>query len=837
MCKRCVFLALCIQLALSIIVSTKVFAQGAASSGGNQQNKYQSFIRYAKSKRGLITVHEIYEQQPKMTKKIYFEIPRSLFGRDLLLSSKVSSTSDPSVVAAGEMQFDPKLVYFSKEGGEIRLRQVLNNNVVNHSQTLAKAYYRNNLDPILESFTIKLSNPQDSSLLIDVTNYLKSASGDMGISPKYARQRGRGARFSPRRELISIVNTQAFTNNVNVSCALSYDNEGVPFSSVVTRSMVLLPHKPMKPRLYDSRLNHFSTDKYRYDINNAEVEKVAYIHRWDIQPKPEDVDRYKAGELVEPAKPIVFYVDNALPDNWRKYVKQGIEDWQAAFEAIGFKNAIIAKDFPDDPAFNPDDIRYSCVRYIPSPVTNAKGPSWVDPRSGEIIQGSVYLYHNILKKVHDWRFVQTAAADRRVRQRVFDDELIGESLRNVVTHEIGHTLGLTHNMGASSGYPVDSLRSATFTKEYGISPSVMDYVRYNYVAQPEDKEVQLLSHGVGISDKFSIKVAYHPLFEVSNSQDESVAINDWITEKSDDTMFFYGPQMNFPIDPNAQAESLGDDPILAAKLGIKNIQTTMQYLLEWTAEPGESYQYTREMYRELVQQYNTYLGHATAFIGGAYLFASVHGQNNSACIPVTKEKQKEVLHFLFNELVEQPNWIIDSDIINKIGLSNNMLLKSQGKMVYGLMSDDFISRIELIDSNTDTGYSISDYMNDLFGFVWHPTQNNQELDKYQRNLQQVYVAGLLSHYKSSDSKKDKQQSRGYYSYADEQDVSISFMDFVNQRGMFNSNKTFVSNETKMVCLNQLKRLEKMLQAKAKKGNAVTVQHYQYLLDSIKNVLL
>ena len=375
----------------------------------------------------------------------------------------------------------------------------------------------------------------------------------------------------------------------------------------INNSMILLPKIPMKRRYFDQRVGWFARSQVDYGLDAQESKSLKYLDRWRLEVKEEDLEKFKKGELVTPKKQIVYYIDRATPLKWRKYIKLGIEDWQLAFEEAGFKDAIIAKDAPskeEDPEWSPEDSRYSVVRYLASPIPNASGPHVSDPRSGEILESDINWYHNVMSLLRNWFFVQTSAINEEARGVAFKDEVMGRLIRFVSAHEVGHTIGLPHNMGSSSAYPVDSLRSATFTKKYGTAPSIMDYARFNYIAQPEDKGVALMPN-VGVYDKYAVKWGYRPILEVENATDEKEILDKWILENQDSRLHRFG---SAGIDPSSQTEDLGDDAIKASEYGILNLKRIIPNLIEWTAEKGKDYGDLNTMYGQVLSQFNRYMG-------------------------------------------------------------------------------------------------------------------------------------------------------------------------------------------------------------------------------------
>jgi len=697
----------------------------------------------AKTDKGLFDVHEI-------DSKYFYEIPDSLFNKEMLMVSRISKTA--TGIGFGGGKINTQVLRWEKKDKKVLLRVVSHDIVASDSLPVHEAVVNSNFEPVLYAFEIK-AYKKDSikpATVIDVTDLFEKDVNALGM-PDFYKKQYKVSRLDGDRSYIESV--KSYPLNIEARHVKTYAAGDAPsngdlgsISIEINNSMILLPAEPMKRRYFDERVGWFARGQVDYGLEAQESKTVRYLDRWRLEVKDEDVAKFNRGELVEPKKQIIYYVDRATPKEWVPFIKQGIEDWQIAFEAAGFKNAIIAKEPPtaaEDPEWSPEDVRYSVVRYLASPIPNANGPHVSDPRTGEILESDINWYHNVMTLLRNWFFVQTAAINEDARGVAFKTEVMGRLIRFVSSHEVGHTLGLPHNMGSSVAYPVDSLRSASFTKKYGTAPSIMDYARFNYVAQPGDEGVALMPE-IGIYDKYSINWGYRPIFD-KTAEDEKSVLDSWILKHAGDPLYRFGRQQGEVIDPSSQTEDLGDDAVKASMYGIANLKRIVPNISTWIAEDGKNYDDLGTLYEQVLGQYNRYMGHVSNNIGGVYEIYKAFGQEGAVYTPVAKERQKNSLDFVQKQLFETPEWLLDQDIFNKIEATGSVerLRSIQVRTLDNILNLGKMSR--MIENETVHGkdaYALTEMMKDLRTGIWAELSRGSKIDTYRRNLQKGHIDRL-----------------------------------------------------------------------------------------------
>ncbi|MBV4359258.1 zinc-dependent metalloprotease [Pinibacter aurantiacus] len=719
------------------------------------------------SKKGLFSIY-------KTDDKYFFEIPDSLLGRQLLLTTWLVKVPGGSPKFGGEVM-NTRVITFEKERGKIALKVVTILQETDSTNAISKAIKNSNINPIAVLFDVKSQGTGGRSSIIDVTDFLQKENSFTILNSEVKRGLSVGS-MAPDRSFVK--SFAAYPINVEVKMLRTYSASGggapagvgarpaaAPLEAAqiggaitleISTSIFLMPEKPMMPRRFDARVGYFADAYNEFADEQQKADTKIFIVRQRLEPKPEDIEKYKRGELVEPKEQIVYYVDPATPKQWRPYIIAGINDWNEAFKAAGFKNAIVGKEWPEnDTTMSLEDARYKIVRYFPSEVANAYGPNIHDPRSGEVLQSYVGWYHNVMTLLHDWYMIQAGPNDPRARKMKFSDSLMGTLIRFVSSHEVGHTLGLRHNMGSSSLTPVEKLRDKHWVEAHGHTNSIMDYARFNYVAQPEDSigEAGLMPR-INDYDKWAIKWGYTWTDAKDDEADKKI-VSQWIVDslKANPRLWFGGEGMN--NDARCQSEDLGDDNMKANEYGIKNLKYVMAHLAEWTKEDNDLYTNLVGVYRQVVSQYLRYVLHVTKNVASTYETWKTVEQPGNIYAPEPAAKQREAVAFLNKEVFTTPDWLLSSDILNKI--SNPVRLGSvstvQSRVLDQLLSDRVLYTLLMHERRygKDSCYTMIAFLNDLKSGIWSELKTKQPIDIYRRSIQKNYISNVFAAIKEAEA--------------------------------------------------------------------------------------
>ena len=707
--------------------------------------------------------------------KYYFEIPVSLLQRDMLVVNKLQRVpfelNDAGVNRGTNYETQMIRFEWNKEEKKIRVRQSRPLPESPENDAITRSVRDNFISPLIADFKLEACNADSTSVIIQINDIYDGS--ETSINNVFDNI---NLGTSAVKDLSRIMSIKAFPNNIVATSELTTKvREGMSAVNVtveVSSSLVLLPEKPMMGRLDDPKVGYFTKDLLYFSDSQQKTEEKKYITRWRLEPKPENREAYLRGELVEPEKPIVFYIENSTPYRWRKYIKQGIEDWQVAFERAGFKNAIIAKELPDSIAVNADDINYSVVTYAASSKANAMGPSILDPRSGEILEADIMWWHNVISMVQEWITVQTGAIDPKARGTKLPDEMMGDAIRFVACHEVGHSLGLRHNMMGSWTFPTDSLRSKSFTdKMNSTASSIMDYARYNYVAQPGDGVTAVSPH-IGPYDIFAIEYGYR-WYGLPTPEAEKDVLYDFLN-KHNGRLYKYSEAQDprSAVDPRAQNEDLGDDPVRSSELGIANLKRIVPEIIKWTTtgEKGQTYEEASRLYYAVITQWNNYLYHVMANIGGIYIENTTVGDGVKTYTYVEKEKQEASLDFLLNEVLCYPRWLFDTEISdytfllrkNPTGVieyaPSQILKNTQGYIFWDLLSNDRLMRMQENElKNGKKAFTVVEMMDKMHNSIFATTIKGGTPDVMERNLQKGFLDALITAAAESEGVKINKQ--------------------------------------------------------------------------------
>ena len=807
--------------------------------------KIDELIKKGSYKKGLFNTIQVKTD-------IYFEIPDSLFGRQFLVVNKLSQVP-MEVNEAGlnkGMNYENKVIsfYHDKVAKKVWVKTIVPQVSSPKNDAITASVKDNFSESIIEVFDIEAQNNDSTAVAIKVN---KIFDGNQKSFNDVLTNIGLGG--SVKANLSYVENVKTFPENIVVKSQLTTSvNEGGVDLAVtlgVTSNIVLLSTTPMQPRLADNRVGYFTEKHWFFNDAQHKMEDQRFITKWRLEPKDEDKEKYLKGELVEPKKPIIYYIDPSTPKQWRQKIIAGVHDWQVAFEQAGFKNAIIAKEpTADDKDFDIDDVRYSVITYAASPKSNAMGPSVVDPRSGEILEADIIWWHNVMTSLHDWMRIQTGPIDPKARGNKFSDEHMGEAIRFVSSHEVGHTFGLKHNMGASFSYPVESLRSKEFTdKMGGTAPSIMDYARYNYVAQPEDG-VTAITPKIGLYDKYAIEWGYRWF---PNQEMEKASLRKMIEKHEDDPMYFYGEQQSYlsTIDPRSQSEDLGDDAVLASEYGMKNLKRVSENILKWTYEDGKSYINTGKLYYQTIGQWDLYSNHVLANVGGIYLNNTYFGIDKKAYEAVPADMQRKAVNYLNENVIQLPKWLFFNDILDKTYAIKNspmgpyeqtpytLAREMQYGLIYNLFTDDRLLRMlenELKHQELNSKekiYTVENLFDQVRSAAFDKKSNLTILEKM---TQKNYVDALIV---STNKLFEKTTVAGLTIDQNLQVPTIcNYLDEEKMARNINYSSMKRVSEVTTYKRAELQRVLTLLNKKKNNGDASTKAHYADLIIRIKEAL-
>jgi hypothetical protein len=705
---------------------------------------YNEFVKEeTETDDGLFKVH-------KNKETFLYEIPKSYLGKEMLLVTRIREI--PAGLGGGYVNAGSKIntqvIVWEAYKNKVLLKVKSYNATANDSLPIYKSVKSNNLEPTIYAFDVKSQNTDATAVLVDVTKFFSTDVKAITGFPSYFRKKYKVKKLDASRSFIHTI--KSYPKNIEVVQDFTFEAAAPPSNKStntitmrINQSMILLPEEPMMSRVYDKRVGYFSLSNVDYSSEALKADRKRYIKRWRLEPS--DKVAYHRGQLVDPIKPIIYYLDPATPKKLRKYIKQGVDDWQKVFETAGFKNAIMAKMPPtkqEDPDFSMEDIRYSSIRYVASTTRNATGPSVSDPRSGEILESDIIWYHNHLRSYRNRYLLETGAANPSARTLHTSDEEIGEMMRMVIAHEVGHALGLPHNMAASFAYPTDSLRSGSFTQKNGIAATIMDYARYNYVAQPGDKNIRFIRK-LGPYDHYAINWGYRKIRNITKPRAEIKTLNKWIEDKADNPIYRFGGQR---FDPSAQREGIGNDQIKSSTYGIKNLKIVAKNLPSWTSDQTNNYEDLNELYREMLSVWSRYVGHVAGNIGGVYEFNKKPSQSGNIYVPVTKSKQKESLDWVLQNVFKTQKWLLDKNILNKIEETGylKMIAKYQNRSLKTLLNTKTLERMINAQVIQENNFTAIDMVSALRKGIFSETYVTKNVDVYRRNLQKSFISRMKS---------------------------------------------------------------------------------------------
>ena len=761
---------------------------------------------------GLFKVHLVED-------KYYYEIPLNHLDTDMLLVSRFSKL--PSNLGGGYVNAGSKtntrMINWTRFKDKILIKEKSSSAVAADSLPINVSVKANNYEPTLYAFDIAAFSKDSSAVVIDVTSFYDSDVKAISGLGSRLRTTYKVKNLDKSRSFINSI--KSFPENIEVLQDFTYIASNPPvdtgdetISIQMNQSMILLPKEPMQPRHFDERVGWFTMSQYDYSSEELKADKKTYLRRWKLIPK--DIEAYKRGELVEPIKPIVYYLDPATPEKFRSYMKEGIELWQKAFEAAGFKNAIIAKDPPtkeEDPEFSPEDARYSVVRYVASTTRNAVGPSVSDPRSGEIIESDIIWYHNHLRSYRNRYMLETGASNPSARTLNTPDEEIGEMMKMVIAHEVGHALGLPHNMSASYAYDVESYRDGAFTQKNGIAATIMDYARYNYIAQPGDTGIRYIRQ-LGPYDDYAITYGYRYIPEAKAADDEKAILNSWIMEKAGDPIYKFGKQSS-RFDPTSQTEDIGNNSIKASTYGLKNLKIVAQNLESWTSDKTNDYEDLEELYGEMLGVWSRYVGHVVTHVGGVVEDTKKPSQEGFIYNPVDKSYQKSALQWVQDNAFETPLWLMDQSIVRNINYAGytDRIRSIQTRHLNNLLDFERLGRLIDHHSLEPANYSALAMLSDLRSGIWSETKSASNVTVFRRNLQRAYI-DRLGYLMTEDLNP---QGTNQYFNVNQSDVRALVRGELNEllKVLKTASNRSLNTETKYHYMDSIERIESILDPK------------------------